>query len=185
MTASELGLVHLDLKPGNIVLDGQHPRIIDWGLSRTWNASEPGDQVVRGTPFYAGPERIVSPHAALATPLTDLYGVGATFYWMLVGEAPLQFEAQASGGGIALETYRDLILSGVRPRLAHELVAGVLDRELSLLIDRWLSYTPSDRAPAGTPITDSLRAARDELATLLPSLSAANVGLRPTLRRHR
>src|SRR5208282_1815733 len=45
ITASAAGLVHLDIKPGNIVLDGEHARVIDWGLSRVWNASQPSSGI--------------------------------------------------------------------------------------------------------------------------------------------
>ena len=58
MAASAVGLVHLDIKPGNIVLDGDHARVIDWGLSRVWNASQPSTWIVRGTPFFACPEQL-------------------------------------------------------------------------------------------------------------------------------
>lgn len=77
--------MHLDIKPGNIVLDGEHARVIDWGLSRVWNASQPSTWIERGTPFFACPEQLIRPQAGWATPAADLYGVGATFYWLLTG----------------------------------------------------------------------------------------------------
>jgi serine/threonine protein kinase len=178
--ASEHGLVHLDVKPGNIVLDGQRARVIDWGLSRKWDASRPSTWVMRGTPFFACPEQLIAPHAGLDAPPVDLYGVGATFYWMLAGEAPLQHEA---GYRWDLLAYRDLLRARVRPQYVHQLVKGV-PRPLSELIDRWLSFDPSQRVQPGTPPGNAVQAARDELAALLPTLPYLAVG-RVTGRKRR
>ena len=180
MAASAAGLVHLDIKPGNIVLDGDHARVIDWGLSRVWNASQPSTWIVRGTPFYACPEQLIEPHEAWDTPRADLYGVGATFYWLLTNEAPLQYDAR---GRYDLLEYRRLLVSGIRPQPVHELVPGV-PRPLGALIERWLGFDPDRRVPPGTPMVDSLQGARDELDVLWPLLPEMMVG-RVTGRRRR
>jgi len=165
-------LVHLDIKPGNIVLDGDHARVIDWGLSRVWNASQPSTWIVRGTPFYACPEQLIELREGWDTPRADLYSVGATFYWLLTNEAPLQYDAR---GLHDLLEYRKLLVSGVRPQPVHELVPGV-PRPLSALIDRWLSFDPAGRVPPGTLMADCLRSARDELDALRPLLPEMMVG---------
>jgi hypothetical protein len=180
IAASAVGLVHLDIKPGNIVLDGDHARVIDWGLSRVWNASQPSTWIVRGTPFYACPEQLIRPDEGWDTPRADLYGVGATFYWLLTGEAPLQHDARE---GHDLVEYRKLHLDGVRPQQVHELVTGI-PRSLSVLIDNWLSFDPDRRVPPGTSMADSLRVARDQLSALRPLLHDMTVG-RVTARRRR
>lgn len=180
MTASAGNLVHLDIKPGNIVLDGDHARVIDWGLSRVWNATHPSTWIERGTPFYACPEQLIMPERRWETPAADLYGVGATCYWLLAGEAPLQHEAL---GGYDLKEYRQLLLDGVRPQPVHELVPGV-PRALGTLIDQWLSYDPGRRVPPGTPAADALRVARDQLGALQPALPDMTVG-KVTARRRR
>jgi serine/threonine protein kinase len=180
MAASVAGLVHLDIKPGNIVLDGDRVRVIDWGLSRVWNASQPSTWIVRGTPFFACPEQLLRPKAKWDTPRADLYGVGATFYWLLTGEAPLQHEATEESDFVG---YRNLLLKGVRAQPVHKLVPGI-PRPLGMLIDRWLSFEPGKRVPTGTPMVDSLRVAREQLNALRPALPDMTVG-RVTSRRHR
>ena len=65
MAAAGENLVHLDIKPGNIVLDGDQARVIDWGLSRRFDASKPSTWVARGTPFYACPEQMSGIRAGL------------------------------------------------------------------------------------------------------------------------
>lgn len=181
MAAATADLVHLDIKPGNIVLDGDHARVIDWGLSRVWNASQPSTWIARGTPFYACPEQLIDPQEGWDTPRADLYGVGATFYWLLTGEAPLQ---HAASRRYDLLEYRKLLVSGMSPQPVHELVPGI-PRRLSALIDRWLSYDPSLRVPPGTPMAESLRAARDELSALRADLPSMMVGRVTTRRRRR
>jgi hypothetical protein len=52
----------------NIVLDRACLRIIDLGLSRTWNADQPAAGVVRGTPFFAWPEQLIRPSRGWDTP---------------------------------------------------------------------------------------------------------------------
>ncbi|HEY1823606.1 MAG TPA: DUF4407 domain-containing protein [Trebonia sp.] len=172
MAAAEAGLVHLDIKPGNIVMDGNRARVIDWGLSRKFDANRPSTWVARGTPFFACPEQMSGSKPGWDTPRADLYGVGATFYWLLTGEAPLQHDAR---GGEDPFGYRSLIMAGVRPQRVHELVLGV-PLDLSELIDRWLSVNPADRVPEGTPVRDSIRMARGQLDVLLPGLPDMTVG---------
>jgi Domain of unknown function (DUF4407)/Protein kinase domain len=183
IAAFDVGLVHLDIKPDNIVLDGERARVIDWGLSRVWKASNPSTWVAAGTAFYASPEQLLRSKPGWDTPRADLYGVGATFYWLLTGEAPLQRYARPEFDHDRVE-YRKLLVSRIRPEPVHELVEGV-PPALGMLIDRWLSYDPAGRVPPGTPMADSLRAARDELSALIPALPDMTVGQVTPRRRRR
>jgi hypothetical protein len=173
MAAADVGLVHLDIKPGNIVMDGDRARLIDWGLSRKFDATRPSTWVARGTPYFACPEQLSGSAPGWDTPRADLYGVGALFYWLLTGEPPLWQDAGENGDDPF--GYRSLILAGVRPQRVDELVPGV-PRELGLLINRWLSFDPADRVPQGTPVRESIRVARTELDALRPALPNITVG---------
>jgi len=174
MDASKLGLTHLDIKPQNIVLDGEHARLIDWGLSRKWNAPETS-RPMPGTAFYACPEQVIPPYSGLDSPLADLYGVGATFYWLITGEPPLLRQVSDSDGQNQSAEYFRLLREGKRPKPVHDLVPAV-PRELSDLISRWLNIKPADRILPGTEAKNGLRAARDELGKLLRDLPAIPVG---------
>jgi serine/threonine protein kinase len=178
VAASDEGLVHLDIKPGNIVMDGERARVIDWGLSRVWTASPQSTWRPQGSPFYACPEVVLHPSVPPNSPLADLYSVGATFYWLLTGEAPLERDSPRSQD---YQAYRELLERGRPPRPVRELVAGI-PRPVSDLIDCWLRFDPAQRVPAGTPPGDVTRVARDELAVLLPALPETAVG-RVTARR--
>jgi serine/threonine-protein kinase len=91
--AHERGLIHRDLKPGNIIVgnDGE-PNVLDFGLSwRTGDKPEAGVQSIVGTPAYMSPEQARGEEAHL-TPATDVYGLGAILYEILTGRPPFAGE---------------------------------------------------------------------------------------------
>jgi len=90
--AHTAGLVHRDVKPGNVILceRGGAPdvaKVVDFGLVRDLAGIGPGTEsaldVVRGTPLYLSPEAITRPDAIDGR--SDLYAVGALAYFLLTG----------------------------------------------------------------------------------------------------
>ncbi|MFI6182262.1 serine/threonine-protein kinase [Nonomuraea sp. NPDC051191] len=82
------GIVHRDVKPGNILLNGdRHALLTDFGLATTLddqsNITQSG--MVVGTPAYIAPERLRGGHA---TPQADLWSLGATLYAAVEGQSP-------------------------------------------------------------------------------------------------
>ena len=87
--AHRLGVLHLDLKPGNVLIDAQgEPQVADFGLARRLDTRLAIDaEEVSGTPGYMAPEQI-QPQRARLSAATDIYGMGAILYELLTGQPP-------------------------------------------------------------------------------------------------
>ena len=79
----ERQIIHRDLKPGNILLQGETPRIADFGISRIVRSNDES-QGVAGTPAYMAPEA----WNGVRTESTDLWSVGVILFQMLAGCEP-------------------------------------------------------------------------------------------------
>ena len=92
--AHEHGVLHRDLKPGNILFDDQFRAYVsDFGLAKLADTEEDLTRSVDflGTPRYVSPE-IAERSARHATTASDIYGLGAIFYELLTGRAPFEAE---------------------------------------------------------------------------------------------
>ncbi|MFD8996700.1 WD40 repeat domain-containing serine/threonine protein kinase [Streptomyces abikoensis] len=117
------GLVHRDLKPGNVILADDGPRIIDFGV-----AHAPGDAMTRtgsviGTYAYMSPEQI---RAETVSPASDVFALGSVLAFAATGRAP--FDATSVPAIVHRVTGEPPRLDGLSGEL-YELVAACLAKE--------------------------------------------------------
>ncbi len=89
--AHRLGILHLDLKPANVLLDEHgEPQVADFGLAKRLDDALSNDsEEVSGTPSYMAPEQAQVKSHRLSV-ATDVYGLGAILYELLCGKPPFQ-----------------------------------------------------------------------------------------------
>src|SRR5437879_2095164 len=146
--AHEHSILHRDIKPGNILLDGKgEPHLTDFGLARLVETESTITRTVEvlGTPSYMAPEQAVGNNAQL-TAATDVYGLGAVFYQLLTGHPPF-------AGGTTYETIRLLLEREPRPpRLWNPKV----DRDLSTICLKCLEKDPQRRYSSALALAEDL-----------------------------
>ena len=146
--AHEHGILHRDIKPGNILLDANgEPHLTDFGLARLveHGSTVTGSLEVMGTPSYMAPEQAVGNNAAVSS-ATDVYGLGAVLYELLTGHPPF-------AGGTTYETIHLLLDSEPRqPRLWNRKV----DRDLSAVCLKCLEKGPRYRYSSALALAEDL-----------------------------
>ena len=146
--AHEHGILHRDIKPGNILLDANgEPHLTDFGLARLVESGSTvtGSLEVMGTPSYMAPEQAVGNNAELSR-ATDVYGLGAVLYELLTGHPPF-------AGGTTYETIHLLLDSEPRqPRLWNPKV----DRDLSAVCLKCLEKNPRYRYSSALELAEDL-----------------------------
>ncbi|MEY2487201.1 MAG: eukaryotic-like serine/threonine-protein kinase [Verrucomicrobiota bacterium] len=148
VAAEAHGLVHRDLKPGNIMITA-HPasdngafavKVIDFGLAKSVSTGgDDGDQspvTFSGTPGFASPEQLKGGDAAI-DPRSDIYSLGATLWYLLCGRPPsiaeevepfsLRQLKEASVPAPLVELLRSMLASErrERPQTARELLIAL------------------------------------------------------------
>jgi hypothetical protein len=154
--SSDQRVIHGDLKPDNVVLDGPQPVVIDWALARLAprSAGPRSTGLPRGTRYFGAPEVFTEKNAFTGhyAPYVDLWSLGASLYFLLTGEMPLARDVEEIHG-VSLEAERiaELANAGhIRVTPLAELVPGLPD-EVCVLIHRLLSIEPQDRSNSAEP----------------------------------
>lgn len=194
------GVIHRDIKPGNVMLTPTGVKILDFGISAT--AGEPDDDEsgsTFGTPAYVAPERL---DGMPAEPATDVYGLGVLLFEMVTGDPPYPVdtweelaEARSNGGPRRLPptlpaAFRDLVNRCLDESPEARPAASEVRFDLTAL---WLKPAPPSpaaaswayvpgraaggRAPATTLALTGPPARRRALAVSVTALVVALAGL--------
>ncbi len=146
--AHERGILHRDIKPGNILLDANgEPHLTDFGLARLVETESTVTHTMEilGTPSYMAPEQAVGNNARI-TSATDVYGLGAVLYQLLTGHPPF-------AGGTTFETVRLVLDTEPRqPRLLNPKV----DRDLNAICLKCLEKDPKRRYVSALALAEDL-----------------------------
>src|SRR5881409_1286779 len=146
--AHEHGILHRDIKPGNILLDKKgEPHLTDFGLARLVESESTVTRTleVLGTPSYMAPEQAVGNNDVVSS-VTDVYGLGAVLYQLLTRHPPF-------AGGTTYETIKLLLETEPRqPRLWN----SKINRDLSTICLKCLEKDPQRRYPSALALAEDL-----------------------------
>jgi serine/threonine-protein kinase len=151
--AHAFGIIHRDVKPDNILLEGSRGRVVvtDFGIAKalsstTGGATLTGTGVAIGTPHYMSPEQAAGDREIDGR--SDIYSLGVVAYQMLAGELPFQAPTVP---GILMKhiTERAPLITERRPDVPEDLAACVM---------RSLEKDPEDRWPTADALRRALEA---------------------------
>lgn len=149
--AHERGVIHRDVKPGNIVCDGTVPTLVDFGIARAMDATTLTRGLVVGTASYLAPEQA---QGLSLTPAADVYALGCVLYELLTGQPPFDGDSPVT---VALKHVQE------DPRPPGDLadVPAAIDS----VVMRCLAKEPGRRPADGARLAAALRAAIEVGAT--------------------
>ncbi|MBX9625590.1 MAG: serine/threonine protein kinase [Gemmataceae bacterium] len=146
--AHERGVVHRDIKPGNVLLaaDGA-PKLADFGLARYAGSDShlTATGAVLGSPSYMAPEQAAG-DAKRVGPAADVYGLGAVLYECLTGRPPFR-------AATAIETITQVL--NAEPAPPRVVVPG-LPRDLETITLKCLQKDPAKRYASAAALADDL-----------------------------
>ena len=149
--AHQLGMVHRDVKPGNLLIDNQGiVKLLDLGLARFFKSDDEEsltikhDEKVLGTADYLAPEQAIDSHQVDAR--ADIYSLGCTLYFALTGHPPFT-DGTLVQRLLAHQTKTPPAVSYERPDI---------DASLLAILDKMMAKKTSDRYQTAIDVSEAL-----------------------------
>ncbi len=152
--AHSAGLIHRDVKPGNILFDADgNVKIVDFGLALVTKGGKAQPKEIWATPYYVPPETIDGQPEDFRS---DLYAFGATLYHALAGKPSCGEDSMAT----------DVLREAKKKVVPLSRAAPYLSDEICMIVDRAMAYDPKDRFTSYDAMIGALDAAmkRGELS---------------------
>jgi len=152
--AHEEGVIHQDIKPGNILIEERtkRPYLADFGIARSAMNEDYASTVIMGTPLYIAPEQI---NEEPADARSDIYSAGVVLYEALAGKLP--FQKTTVEALLNLKVNNPDELFAIPP---SEFCKSI-DGELEKIILKAVAANPADRFQTCNGFCSSLRAYRN------------------------
>ena len=156
--ANEAGLIHRDIKPGNILFDAEgHVKIVDFGLALVTQGGKAQADEIWATPYYVPPETLDVLEEDFRS---DIYALGASLFHALSGKPPFDTETKSTSE-----------LKQIKMNLPPlKKIAPWLGDETCAVIDKAMAFSADDRFSSYKEIIDALHHAE---------LVLENEGMRP------
>ncbi|RIV37667.1 serine/threonine-protein kinase [Micromonospora radicis] len=163
--AHQIGVVHRDVKPGNVMLTETGAKVLDFGIAALAGPlpaaqAGPAAEPIMGTPAYTAPERL---RAEAPNPASDVYALGVLLYRTLTGDLPLP-----------VQSWEDALVAHANRRPVAPLRLSGLPADAADLVLACLDPDPSRRPTAGqlaARFRDAVSGVAGPSTTVLPIIA--------------